>query len=459
MDASLINAIYAPSAVEIVKHVGTAAGNGAALIAAYARAKLMTPNGAALSATNRALVLVPPGVYDVGTTRLEIDTDFVDVEGFGVCRADYRDSITRDADGFITAMDWSKVVFTVPQTVITGTGDIRLIGAGGASVRQNTIAITARNFRLGRVVVINTVADDGANTWRCIDLQDATTFNNQGFIHDVYAQSLANTQKTINAHIVGGAGIQYCGCSFEDVHATGMFLPDDICQGRFIRCSSGYGASFCHSAASSYMEDCVSFGQGTPTGSFYGTTTYHDLGYHLRCISGDSAFFGYVYGTYVDCEGKDYAFGQYAAGRFIRCQAGERSFGGYPTTGVPSGTFIDCVGGDRAWGYTNSGGATAACKLIRCRSTGRAYAVDHFQGSMEDCVFEVNAGDVDCVILAAAARIYGCTLVAHGTGKSINAGGAVTAQVGHCRLNLDIGVNVTNSIGTPSNIVDTDVTV
>ena len=39
--------------------------NGAALIAAYAAAKALLPNGAALSATNRACVIVPPGKYDL----------------------------------------------------------------------------------------------------------------------------------------------------------------------------------------------------------------------------------------------------------------------------------------------------------------------------------------------------------------------------------------------------------
>ena len=55
--------------------------NGTNLRAAYAAAKLLTPNGAALSATNRAVVFVPPGKYDLVTTALTMDTQFVDLVG------------------------------------------------------------------------------------------------------------------------------------------------------------------------------------------------------------------------------------------------------------------------------------------------------------------------------------------------------------------------------------------
>lgn len=61
--------------------------------AKYAAAKLLTPNGAALSATNRATLLVMPGVYSIAASGgtvgggfsvgLLLDADFVDVIGVG----------------------------------------------------------------------------------------------------------------------------------------------------------------------------------------------------------------------------------------------------------------------------------------------------------------------------------------------------------------------------------------
>jgi len=71
------------SACVFVKSTGTPAQNGTALIAAYAAAKILTPNGSALSATNRATLLIGPGKYDLVTASLNVDTQFVDIVGIG----------------------------------------------------------------------------------------------------------------------------------------------------------------------------------------------------------------------------------------------------------------------------------------------------------------------------------------------------------------------------------------
>ena len=55
--------------------------NGTALRNAYTTAKALTPNGSALSSTNRAVVLIPPGVYNLGSTSLDLDTAYVDLIG------------------------------------------------------------------------------------------------------------------------------------------------------------------------------------------------------------------------------------------------------------------------------------------------------------------------------------------------------------------------------------------
>lgn len=60
---------------------GTPTQNGTALVNAYAAAKLLTPNGAALSATNRATIVLHPGVYS--HSGLTLDSAFVDIVGLG----------------------------------------------------------------------------------------------------------------------------------------------------------------------------------------------------------------------------------------------------------------------------------------------------------------------------------------------------------------------------------------
>jgi len=53
------------------------------LLAKYTAAKALTPGGNAKSATNRAALIIYPGVYDIDDGQLDIDTDFVDIIGLG----------------------------------------------------------------------------------------------------------------------------------------------------------------------------------------------------------------------------------------------------------------------------------------------------------------------------------------------------------------------------------------
>lgn len=70
-----------------VQTVASATENAANLLAAYARAKTLTPNGQPLSTTNRAVVLVSPGRYDMGTGCILMDTEYVDLVGLSGDRA------------------------------------------------------------------------------------------------------------------------------------------------------------------------------------------------------------------------------------------------------------------------------------------------------------------------------------------------------------------------------------
>jgi len=60
-----------------------AASNGRNLLAAYARARMMRPNGSALSSSNRATVLLFAGTYSVADSALVLDTACVDLAGVG----------------------------------------------------------------------------------------------------------------------------------------------------------------------------------------------------------------------------------------------------------------------------------------------------------------------------------------------------------------------------------------
>lgn len=81
---------YANDAYVIVKTSASATANGTALLAAYAQAKALTPQGSAISVTNRSCVVIPPGTYDLGSSQLVLDTQYVDVIGQTTHRGNQR---------------------------------------------------------------------------------------------------------------------------------------------------------------------------------------------------------------------------------------------------------------------------------------------------------------------------------------------------------------------------------
>jgi len=72
----------------VAELIGTPVENAVTLRAQYAAAKALTPNGAALSTTNRATLFITPGTVDFGTGDgtnhgLILDAEFVDVVALG----------------------------------------------------------------------------------------------------------------------------------------------------------------------------------------------------------------------------------------------------------------------------------------------------------------------------------------------------------------------------------------
>lgn len=64
-----------------VMATGTPTENAAALFNVYNSAVTSTPNGAAKSVNNRAVVVLNPGIYDLGVTAFILGNEFVDIVG------------------------------------------------------------------------------------------------------------------------------------------------------------------------------------------------------------------------------------------------------------------------------------------------------------------------------------------------------------------------------------------
>ena len=76
---------YATDAIVVVQHGLTDEENGLSLLGAYAAAGQLRPNGSDLGETNRACVLLPPGVYNLpvqtGAPAMLLDAEYVDLVG------------------------------------------------------------------------------------------------------------------------------------------------------------------------------------------------------------------------------------------------------------------------------------------------------------------------------------------------------------------------------------------
>lgn len=64
-----------------VMATGTPVNNALNLLSVYNQAVLSTPNGTALATNNRAVIVLNPGIYDLGIAALNLDDEFIDIVG------------------------------------------------------------------------------------------------------------------------------------------------------------------------------------------------------------------------------------------------------------------------------------------------------------------------------------------------------------------------------------------
>lgn len=168
--------------------------------------------------------------------------------------------------------------------------------------------------------------------------------------------------------------------------------------------------------------DCKDFKTVGSWGSMNGLST----GTYIRCDAGDNDGFGSLtlsLGTYIDCKG------------------GSGSFGG---SGEAGGVYIDCVAGS----YSFGGFGTASGKFYRCQMTGGWST--NFSGYAENMVIKATSGNTHAISnLTNGGVLKDCTLIASGTGKSINASAARSIKIyGTLTTNAEVGANVTILMGT-----------
>jgi hypothetical protein len=433
MDVDASN--LATGAYIIVRLSALATTNGTELRNAYAAAKAFTPNTAALSATNRATVILLPGRYDLGTTRLNLDTDFVDIIGL----TDTPEQVVITSQ--ITLSDSGTIYQTANDVKIKGVTIDRTGAPAGSGAGR-----TAAYFPFPRATAITSWSGDG-------------------------------TTMTIAANGHGlqtGDSVRISGSGNSSV--DGVFTVTRIDDNSFSYPSTVNAAGSIGTATErfnlTYIENCV-FSGTSLSGMRYGMEY---SGTYRRCIGGYSSFGGtqggspsataIASGLFEDCTAEGESFGGIgtASGIFNRCTSGFSSFGG---TG--SGQFTDCTTANgftqasgtftRCSGFSTTFGTTISGTLTDCTISGGTFN-GLFTGTVRRCRFVATGTNANALTVGAGAKIFDSTLIATGTGNSITAGSAVTISLAGCRMNNSINSNVSNNLGTLTesyNLIDEDI--
>jgi hypothetical protein len=405
----------------IVRPSSSATTNGTELRNAYAAAKTFTPNTLALSATNRATVLLLPGRYDLGITPLTMDTEFVDLVGIS---------------------EEPRHVFITSQVILSDSG---------------TIVQTADNVTIRNVSIDRTGAPAGSGAGRTAAyLPNRTSTTIQSWTSNGTLATVAS-----NGHgLQNGDSVRITGSgntSFDGTYTITRIDDNSFSFASTVN-SSGLIGTATERFDDTYIENCRF--SGDSSSGMRQAVEY--AGTYRRCVGGNFSFgggLGNASGLFEDCTAGTQSFGgstgngSIASGTFRRCSAGELSFGFF----VASGTFENCTA--TAVGSFGANG-TASGTFTDCLLTSAGSFTGTFTGTMRRCRFVTTGTNANALRVGAGAKIFDSTLIATGTGNSITAGSAVTISLAGCRMNKDINANVFNNLGTLTesyNLIDADI--
>jgi hypothetical protein len=289
MAGEIINRLNVGHVVN-VKLTDSAVTNGQNLVEAYNYAKTLTPNGAALSATNRVSVIIQPGNYTLAA-QLAVNTQFVDLIGLGSIK------LRRGA---------------TPAVIIGG----------------NTLNVTANDVRVKGISVGSQTFVIGSN----LPLQ-------------VFEDCSGTASFSFNATIVAGT---FINCVAGSQSFAGLSFASQTANGTFINCvglDSAFGGGTNSSVASGLFVNCIAgvngFGGGaTASGTF------------IECEGGSASFAGTLSsastasGTFTNCIGDSNAFGGgssgTASGKFYQCRLTSGTF----KTVSSGGLMRNCIDGN-----------------------------------------------------------------------------------------------------------------
>lgn len=242
----------------VVKNGNDILQNGLNLIAAYEEAKQITPHGSPRSASNRVVVILVPGIYDLGINELALDAEFIDLIGL---------STRREAQ------------------YVRGLSN----GPGTGVITQSANDVGIENLRVGCTRVAGSVAGDATDPAAYFPASglSATSIKNCAF------EANGTNALGMRSHIEYSG--TYTDCSSPTTSSFGGF---GIASGTFLRCNAGPnsfgGGGGAAAVASGRFTDC-----SAGSNSFGGGSGATASGIFVNCIAGNSSFGGNAAGTSV----------------------------------------------------------------------------------------------------------------------------------------------------------------
>lgn len=266
---------------------------------------------------------------------------------------------------------------------------------------------------------------------------------------------MTGTTVTCKGVHMRNSGNAHCFGAVADPNAANVDIPA-VSTGTYVNCK-GTTNSFGYSAT----------GAATASGAY------------VDCVASN-----YSYGSTVGISGQTAKIGTFS-GAAYRTQAGTYSYGYGPgdlggnNSGVIASTavFEDCIGGS----YSFSARGTCEGTFRRCHASGCAFGVgsaaqdlrmedcrllniaasstpEFYSGTIERCTFTVVTQGTDAPLKISGddVELYDCDLYGDSITESIDADAAQNIRMAHCRMNVGVNANVTNLIGSPYNVVDSN---
>lgn len=340
--------------------------NGANLIAAYAKAKALTPNGSALSATNRACVIPLPGEYDLDHTYAPAPSGITitpDAVGANPVTWYYRmtygqndgslRSLFSDEDYFTIGDDTTEIIVdggVIPDwaerlSIILGTtsGYYDYNTYPGNTSFPSDIFGAYMDLGMGNLYPLALLVPVHQD---CTPLTLDTEFVDIiGLTTDRSLQHIYGTPERTNSGVI----VQ----TANDVHISNLT----------VEILTDYGTpNINNTDSAAYFPSTNMNNTKVENVYFKGNEVARDVLFSMRlgvleysgtftnCKGGYGTFGGIdgiASGTFNNCTGGTGSFGKVSSGTFNYCIGGDSSFG---SSGIASGTFSFCKAGEYSFG-------------------------------------------------------------------------------------------------------------